>query len=207
MNGETTLHDLRLMAAHSVPIKIMLDLLVADSHSDKLSCVERGVNFAVQEMIKVPHLYQKMSEDQLTNALIGILLGMGFKPTHDTQYGGHCDIAIQFDDGFLWIGESKIHGTYDWLLKGFNQLDTRYSTGMPGQDSGDLIIFIFQERIDRVMEKWVETLATERPDVAVKVCDRDPTRRISSHPHTRTGLAFRTRHIPVSLYFAPRDKA
>ncbi|MFS2008374.1 hypothetical protein ACCD06_00645 [Azospirillum sp. CT11-132] len=194
------------MAMNSTPIQVMLDLLEADSHSKKLSCVERGVDFAIQEMIKVPHLYQGMSEDQLTNALIGILLGMGFKPTHDTQIGGHCDIVIQFDDGFLWIGESKIHGAYDWLLQGFNQLDSRYSTGMPGQDSGDLIIFIFQERIDRIMEKWAETLTAARQDVTVNACERNPTRRISSHPHARTGRPFRTRHIPVSLHFAPRDK-
>lgn len=207
MNNETTLHDLRLMARDSTPMLIMFDLLEADSYSKKLSCVERGVDFAIQEMIKVRHLYQGMTEDQLTNSLINVLLGMGFKPTHDTQIGGHCDIVIQFDDGFLWIGEAKIHGAYEWLLKGFNQLDSRYSTGMPGQDSGDLIIFVFEERIDRVMEKWAEKLSAERPDVTMKTCERNPTRRISSHRHERTGLPFRTRHIPVSLHFAPRDKA
>ncbi|WGD29403.1 hypothetical protein AncyloWKF20_16740 [Ancylobacter sp. WKF20] len=205
MNDEITLRDLKLMASQSTPAQIVLDLLCADSPSKQLSCVERGIDYAVQEMIKVPQLYQGMTEDQLTNSMMNFLSGLGLNPTHDTQIGGHCDIVIQLRGGFLWIGESKIHGSYDWLLKGFNQIDTRYSTGMPGQDSGDLIIFIFQQRIDHVIEKWVEKLQSERTDVTINHCQTDPNRRISTHLHQRTGLPFRVRHIPVSLYFSPRD--
>lgn len=206
MTGETTLRDLRLLAAASLPFQVMLDLLVAESHPEKLACVEKAVDFAVREMIKVPQMYQGMSEDQLTNVLIATLLGMGFKPTHDTQVGGHCDIVIQFDDGFLWIGEAKIHGSYDWILQGFNQLDSRYSTGEVGQDSGDLILFIRQERVDRVMDRWTTVLGESRSDVTINVCPRDPNRRVSYHPHRRTGREFKVRHIPVSLYFVPKDK-
>jgi hypothetical protein len=113
--------------------------------------------------------------------------------------------VIEGRDNFLWLGEAKIHQSYDWLLKGFQQLDTRYSTALPGQDVGGLIIYCKQPRVDRVMNRWADYLQEHRQDVSVTECVSHPLVRRSTHAHASTGLMFKIRHVPISLYFDPAD--
>ena len=86
--------------------------------------------------------------------------------------GGHCDIVVEAQDEFLWIAEAKKHGNYDWLLKGFQQLDTRYTTGLVGQDSGELIIYHFGQRTDKIMAAWAEHLKLNRTTFAFQCRQR-----------------------------------
>jgi len=132
------------------------------------------------------------------------LKAMGFQASHDTQYGGHCDVVIEGKCDFLWIAEAKIHSSYDWLLSGFEQLDQRYSTGLPGQDAGEIIIYCFGARLDRVMSEWETRLVGARPDVSIDRSVTEPLLRRSTHTHKATGGKFRIRHKGITLYFNPK---
>ena len=202
-----SLRDLVLLFGGSTPNRIRLDMIFANDHSERLKQVERAIDWIAQEHSKTRQHRFNRNEDGLTTDLITDLKAMGFDASHDKEYGGHGDIVIEARDDFLWLGEAKIHRDYDWLLKGFQQLDTRYATAIAGQDSGGLIIYCKAERVDQIMNHWSKHLCAKRPDVTVSSCDSNPLIRCSTHQHERTGQPFRVRHVPISLYFKPKDKA
>ncbi|MVS97884.1 hypothetical protein [Devosia marina] len=185
--------------------QIHLRMILAKSHADQLSAVEAAVDWAGSEMTKNRHVKLDHSEDALSIDLVTSLKAMGFQASHDTQYGGHCDIVVEAKGQFLWIAECKIHSSYDWLLKGFAQLDTRYSTGLPGQDAGEMIIYSRNQRADQGMASWKERLKEARPDVEFHDGDAKLMFR-TTHTHELTGATFRVRHICVPLYFKPVDR-
>ncbi|ESZ56513.1 hypothetical protein [Mesorhizobium sp. L103C131B0] len=187
----------------TTPGRVLFQMAMAANHQDRLNAVEDAIDWIAQEHTKTRQHRQERSEDALTIDIISDLKSMGFQASHDTQYGGHCDIVIEARDNFLWIAEAKIHSSYDWLVKGFAQLDERYSTGLPGQDAGEMLIYCYGERADRVMKEWGIRLRESRPDVEVTAPDDDPLVLRSTHVHKGTGATFRVRHKGVSLYFKP----
>jgi len=206
VKGQYSLEELRLLFRHE-PDRIRFEMLIAADHEARLRHVEAAIDWIAQEHAKTPQHRHKRDEDELTTDLITDLKAMGFDASHDKDYGGHADIVIEARENFLWLAEAKIHRDYAWLLKGFQQLDTRYSTGLPGQDTGSLIIYCKRRRVDLVMDRWCEELARARPDVSITVCAENPLIRRSSHRHERTGLLFRVRHVPISIYFKPDDRS
>jgi hypothetical protein len=197
--------ELKARFGHSATDQIRLLMMFASSHEERLEAVNQAIDWIVLEHSKTRQHRQGRSEDGLSIDVVTELKAIGFAASHDTQYGGHCDIVIEARDGFLWIGEAKIHKDYDWLLKGFQQLDTRYSTGLPGQDAGGIIIYYFGQNLTNVMATWQDRLVEARPDVQVTVCPINPLVRNSIHTHKNSGLPFRIRHTPISLYFKPED--
>jgi hypothetical protein len=197
--------ELQARFGHSTPDTIRFRMMFAVSHEQRLEAVNSAIDWIVQEHSKTRQHRQGRSEDGLSIDVVTELKAIGFEASHDTQYGGHCDIVIEARDGFLWIGEAKIHKDYDWLLKGFQQLDTRYSTGIPGQDAGGILIYYFGQNLSAVMATWQARLLAARPDVQVSVCPINPLVRNSVHIHKNSGLPFRVRHTPINLYFKPED--
>ena len=185
------------------PVQIMLETLMATAHEQRLTLVERAVDWVVQEFVKTRHVRQTMSEDTLTVEIVTSMKAMGFQAAHDTQYGGHCDIVVEARDDFLWIAEAKKHKGYDWLIAGFEQLDRRYSTGLAGQDAGEMIIYCFGERADLVLSEYQSRLSIARKDVRFDGAMTQGLFRRSVHTHVNTGRDFQVRHVIVPLYFKP----
>lgn len=187
----------------TTPGRIQLQMSLASTHSERLKLVEGAIDYLAQEFTKTRQVRQDMSEDALSIEIVIGLKCMGIQASHDTQYGGHCDIVVEAKDDFLWIAEAKIHRAYDWLLQGFEQLDKRYATGLPGQDAGEMIIYCKGQRADQVTEEWHRRLAEARPDVTFEALGDDPLVRRSTHTHTGTGAPFKVRHKTIPLYFKP----
>src|SRR5690606_18117893 len=116
----------------------------------------------------------------------------------------HCDIVVEGRDEFLWIAEAKKHSSYDWLEKGMSQLSTRYSTGLEGQDCGEILIYTYSPRLDRIMAEWNVRLKELVSEIEVEEVDADKLLFRSTHVHERTGRPFRVRHKGVTLHFAPK---
>ncbi len=197
--------------ADIIPYQTMLGVhfSFAPDHCSRLKIVEAAIDFISTEYTKNRHLKQlkhddvKKSEDEITIDIVMSLKMMGFNATHDTQYGGHCDIAIETNDGFLWIAEAKIHSGYDWLLSGFEQLDRRYSTGIAGQNAGEILIYCYQQNSIDVLKNWEKHLREKRDDVTCKRCESEMQVFRSTHTHKSTGLPFHIRHKMVPMYFNP----
>lgn len=189
--------------AKSTPGTIMLEMALADTHEERLALAERAIDWSTQELVKTRHVKQEMSEDGLSIEIVTIMKAMGFDAAHDTQYGGHCDIIVEAKDDFLWIVEAKIHKDYDWLLAGFEQLDRRYTTGLPGQDAGEMLIYCFGKRADLVLAEYQTRLKAARKDVTFDALIDSGLFRRSKHVHVNTGRNFSVRHTIVPLYFEP----
>lgn len=201
---EAALEAWSALRAINPAFRISTNIHLAKTHDEIHSSVEEAVDFVLSEHIKTRHLRQRRSEDELTIDIVTDLKMLGLQASHDTSYGGHCDIVIEAIRDFLWLAEAKIHKDYDWLLKGFQQLDTRYSTGMPGQDTGEMIIYCKGQRADLVLTRWLDHLREKRPDV--HVVEQSALTARTQHAHKSTGNQFRVRHKMVPLFFAPDDK-
>lgn len=202
-----SLRDLQLLTRGSVPAQISLALIFADTAEDMLEQVDAAIDHIAQDFARTPKERQGRSEDGLTTDVVTSLRNMGFQASHDTTVGGHCDVVIEGRNNFLWLGEAKIHRSYDWLLQGFNQLDTRYATASLDQDHGGIIIYCYEGRTDTIIDEWAKRLKQARPDV--ELTDRRPEERFfrSSHLHHRTGRPYHVRHVPVALQWKPAQQS
>jgi hypothetical protein len=201
-----SLHDLQLLAKGKPESEIHLAVLMIDSHLDFVGVITRSVDHVIRQMSRNPELRQDHSEDQLTIELVGMLKMLGLGARHDTKVGGHCDIAIDGPNDFLWLGEAKKHRQdYSWLHQGFQQLNTRYLTGQAGQDAGGIIIYSTFDRIDQLMERWREVLSDKEAGITCEAIDPASSSFLSKHIHHRTGRELTVRHVPVSLHFGPKD--
>lgn len=156
-----------------------------------------------------PELRHNDKEDRLTVEVVGILRGMGYDAAHERKIGGHTDISVRGRNRFLWIGEAKIHDSYDYIFEGFQQLCTRYSTGDADQDCGGLLIYITNKNAANVVSKWRERIAGYGvEDLKVLNCEERPDMVFfTTHKHERSGRTFKVKHIGVSIYFDPKDHA
>lgn len=199
--GEINFSDL----ARTDHQNLLVDIMYASDHATRLSCVNRALDYAITRMVEGRQYMKELSEDELTIQLVNALNFMGIEASHDTAVGGHCDVVVRMKGGFLWLGEAKIHNDYEYLFGGFQQLNTRYSTGLSGQDVGGIIIYNFGQRIDKVMAAWGALLLERVSDVVITQCAINKLAFESVHLHDGTGLPLRIRHVPVPLYFKPQD--
>jgi hypothetical protein len=136
-----------------------------------------------------------------------LLTHSGIKEKHNAAIGGHCDVVIQAKNDFLWLAEAKKHSDYAWLDKGFKQLSTRYSTGNPGQDHGEILIYCFVKDAKAMLEKWKGELMFRNSNVTVSEdTEGNPLNFQSIHKHECSGLDFYVRHKVVTLYWVPKDR-
>jgi hypothetical protein len=203
-----TIQELNARAAGRPGTKIVIDLLFVSDYPAFVEIINRAIDFAFRRMAENPELRKKRSEDELTIELINLLKQSDIDAHHEAKVGGHCDITIRGPDDFSWLAEAKRHSKGNpWLYKGFQQLNTRYSTGLPRHDKGGLIIYTYRPNTLDQMQKWSAYLQANRRGLTVSPYGADPLSFISTHTHERSGLPYEVRHIPLSLYFAPKDKA
>jgi hypothetical protein len=167
------------------------------------------LNEVVLSFQENPELRRNDGEDRLTIEIVNVLRGMGYNAGHETKIGGHTDLSVRGKNNYLWIGEAKIHSSYDYLFQGFQQLCTRYATGDVNQDSGGLIIYITKNKSSsKVITTWRERLSRYGLDgLEINSCPKRPDFEFNStHMLERTGTPFKVKHIGVSLFFDPQDK-
>ena len=134
---------------------------------------------------------------------------MGYDASHDQKIGGHADICVK-KNNYIWIGEAKKHSSYPLILKGFQQLCTRYSNGGSNRKEGALIIYIFSKDAKNVMHRLKQHLLDSNDykdniEIDEKIDSYRELCFYSKHKHSASGLDFRVKHIPVLLNFDPQD--
>jgi hypothetical protein len=187
------------------PGKLRLAWIFGFSLEEQLGAVEDAIDYIARDFAETARHRIKRGEDALTIDVISSLKNLGFQATHDEDVGGHCDITVRGKSGFMWLAEAKIHRSYSWLLKGYRQLTTRYSTGLPYQNMGAMIIYHREGDTYSMMTRWKKYLIEHAAVEQVASCPKSILSFISMAKHPRSGLPFRVRHIPFSLGYAPRD--
>jgi hypothetical protein len=181
--------------------------ILVKTYEEFVSVLYKDIDAIVADVEENPELRQKHSEDSLTIEIKGNLKHMGYNASHETKIGGHADLVVK-KQNWLWIGEAKIHSSYDYLFKGFQQLTTRYSTGSYNDCQGGMLIYIKIGNVEQIMKKWEEHLKGKEEVTGLETsqCTVNPISFYSTHHHQRTNLLFKVRHIPFNLYFSPEDK-
>ena len=205
MDNDLTLRDLLNRAYHNTPADIQLRLSAATTQKEFLEQIERAVDWSISRLVQGRKHHQDMSEDQRTVAIVDMLGAMGIQAKHDAEIGGHTDISIELRDGFLWLAEAKNWTGCSWIFKGYRQLMTRYSTGMPNQDQGAIIIYFEQEGASTLMSKWKKSLG-DRVTFTAETSDISEVAFRTTHNHRGVGRSYHVKHLGVPLYWNPEDK-
>jgi len=180
--------------------------LVTD-YNQFIELLYKDIDDIIYQIQENPELRQKDGEDRLTIDIRDQLRRLGYDAAHDSKFGGHADLLVK-KGNFTWIGEAKIHSSYNYLWEGFLQLTTRYSTGDSNQRDGGIFIYIRQKNVSAIIEKWKNhLLSKELPDFNSEACENREISFFSTHKHEGSGQDFRIKHIPVILYFQPQDKS
>lgn len=202
-----TIADLKKFAIIDKSIESFLNKLLCDSYDDFVKNIYDELETCIEFMEEDPKVRKGDGEDRLTTDIIHHFKAKGYLATHDEMIGGHSDIVIKYKK-FMWLGEAKIHSDYGYLMKGFQQLCTRYSPGTNNNSNGGLIIYIRTNNASKVIAEWKNRLDNEQlEDYSSSECDtRKGLSFNSTHQHVRSGLPYKVRHMGVVLGFDPKDK-
>lgn len=195
--------------AHAIPGgESALSFLTCNSYDSFIENLYKAIDKVVRRLEDSRHLMQNDCEDRINIEIINTLSCMGYTALHDPQLGGHCDLYVAYKD-YQWIGEAKIYKDYNYLNDGFLQLSTRYTTGTKDQSQGGLIIYIKSRDAATIMQNWKIRFEELNRDSSISFED-DAKKSIgffSCHKHKTSGDLYKTRHIPVLLYFKPEDRS
>lgn len=203
-----SLSDLKKLQGHIPELGNFPSRLTVASYEEFVDVLYKDLDCIVARMEENPELLKKDKEDRLTIDVKNQLCAMGYDAGHDTKIGGHVDLVVKkAAENWKWIGEAKIHKSYDYLFEGFQQLTTRYSTGGYNNSQGGMLIYIRNSNAQNVIETWKSHLKEKEgvENLQISECPVNPLSFYSTHCHQRTHLAFKARHIPFSLHFDPQD--
>lgn len=200
-----TFRELMLVARQTPSVGVTLRYMYMPdlTYGDFANLVEDAIDIIADDWSANPKYKQGRTEDELSVELVQNLSRMGLAATHDAMTGGHCDIVV-VGRGFSWLGEAKIHRGYDWLLKGYHQLTTRYSSGLATNSRGGIVIYSEAPRIDLMMKRWEDHLRAKETNLVTSPCTKRHAAFTSEQSHQSTGAQYCVRHIAVCLHFDPK---
>lgn len=204
-----TVAQLRALAPVIPGVGPFFDRLLARDYEDFLRVLYQDIDSIIGGFQENPELLRNDGEDRITSELKRSLRLLGYAATHDEKIGGHSDLVVRGKvQNYLWIGEAKIHGAYDYLYQGFQQLTTRYTTGDVNQNCGGMLIYIKSNNAAEVVSKWRAHLKDKALDgYSDSNCVERPEHVFySAHKHERAGSVFTVKHIGIILGFDPKDR-
>jgi hypothetical protein len=154
----------RLVNLASLPDAIRWGALFAtiEDHAERYEILEKILDRAYEQLTDGRQHFAGLSEDAITQIIVGNLRDFGIIAHHDAQIGGHIDILVEASNGFRWIGEAKLDNGPAYILGGYDQLTTRYAVARPGADRGEVLIYCFKSRADMRLNAWRDKLLSER---------------------------------------------
>ncbi len=203
-----TLAQLRELGALRPDLALTARRLTVCSYDEFVNVLYEDIDECIKAMEDEASLRAEDGEDRLTSDIINWLKARTYNAAHDEYVNGHSDIVVRHPSGYLWLGEAKVHGGYDHLVQGFQQLCTRYSRGTPNADKGGLVLYVRNVDCASVVAAWLTRLQQmQLPDFWTEGC---PTRKelgfYSSHTHESSGRAYKVRHMAIVLHCDPKDK-
>ncbi|WP_156444497.1 hypothetical protein [Burkholderia sp. MSMB1826] len=203
-----SLADIQKFGAIRPDWALFAERLLVKSYGDFVRVLYKDIDQCIAKIEEDPGVRADDGEDRLTAELIGMLCSRTYDASHDEKIGGHSDIVIRHLNGYIWVGEAKIHKDYAYAEKGFNQLTTRYCPGTPNADEGALILYVRGANCSGVLAKWRERLqGLKLPAYEEAECSsRAELAFFSTHTHEGSGRPVRVRHIVVKQYFDPKDR-
>jgi hypothetical protein len=182
----------------------MMEVKHPSSSSVFINRLYHELNGIVREMEQFADRHKGDDEENLTINIVRQLRRTGYSASHDTYSKGHPDIYIVQDE-FTWLGECKLHSTYDWLVEGLKQLYEKYSTGK--EDGLGLLIYIQRKDAQAILDEWRSRLMADGTCALKTTKDGAKADKLcfwSVHKHAVTGIDVETKHIGVALFVHPK---
>lgn len=174
------------------------------TYEDFTQVIHSHLKRTFKDMTRSCNYFEGQSEDQITFHVLSHLNAFGFRASHDPHVGGHVDICVEYDD-YLWLAEAKKHSTYIHLQRGWEQLTSRYSTGMKDEDDGAFIIYNFNSNALSVTNAWKSHLEEFYSNVNCAHEEGELNFK-TTHSHVRSGRPYSVTHYNVPLHFDPKDR-
>lgn len=164
--------------------------------------VEDAVLFQIRLVAQSKSNFHVLGEDQISR-----VIDIGLKNLNldsSAMYiNGNTDITIRFDT-YCWLGEAKLALDNSKILHGYDQLTSRYASGMTGQTSGGMLLYVTRDNAQVTLDSWRAALAVQVPN-----CDhrdgRVPLTFCSSDVCQSTGQALQITHFAVPLLHDPQE--
>lgn len=147
----------------------------------------------------------QVGEDRVTFFLTKMLKISGFAVDRDEK-AGNPDIVLSWKK-HTWIGEAKIYKGPAYLLEGWLQLTTRYTSGTSRQSNGGILAYFYGEDALAASQAWSERLKKEQEPISLSSCHLDGLSFRTTHPHRKSGLPFHVRHSFALLNHDPKDRS
>lgn len=201
-----TVKELREEASKSPSSRLHFEILMwkfdPPTYPEWVERVEEAIQFEVGLMAERRRDLHDLDEDALS-AILNISLQNLNLDASAKFVNGNTDVTIQYNE-FKWLGEAKFGGDVSKLYKGYNQLTTRYATGMPGQSAGGMLIYCSQDSADVVLAAWRAALEVEKPGGNIRDGSAALTFR-SEDVCAATGAKLDILHIAFPLYHKPLE--
>lgn len=162
--------------------------------------LDRAIKLAEAANMVKSDSWENLHEDQISQHFVTFFLSRGVKASHDSFNRGHPDICIEHAT-YKWIVEAKKDNSNSYLMDGYEQLTTRYTTGAEGESTGCLLIYCIRPKVAQNLSSWMDYLEARK-----NIKSKDKLNSLEFHTveqHSVSGTDFTTWHIPVSFYLNP----
>jgi len=152
---------------------------------------------------------ERDNEDRTSIEIVNILRFLHYPAEHEAAYGGNCDVCINKDDEYIWLGEAKIDYNNTHIMEGFRQLVDRYATDKIMRDGG-LIIYCKNNAPKDVIDSWrayLEDKDNKSKEYSLNFDEVGHDYFVTSHYHKSSKKVFTVKHMAVSLFDTASDKS
>lgn len=203
---ELTIEDLRREAHKTEVGRLHFSLLIwkfkRPSYEEWVKLVEDAVYYQVIQMAGRRNDFNDLDEDALT-AIIQISLDNLNLDVSAKVVNGNTDISVEFDT-YKWLGEAKIASDASKIYHGYQQLTSRYATGIKNQSSGGLLLYCQHDAADVILSGWRAALEIQVPSCNARK-GMQPLSFRSDDVCQSTGLGLEILHFAIPLHHKPQE--
>jgi hypothetical protein len=201
-----SIQDLKAMVDDGGPDALRCSLLFwkfdRPNYTDWATLVEKTISYEVSLIAKRRSDLNALGEDALTAVLVVALEAIGLQAT-SARVNGNCDLTVSYDN-YLWLGEAKLYTGAAHVWGGYLQLTARYSTGLPNQSRGGMLLYCVKDTASVLLAEWRAVLSEQVQDANA----RDgalPLTFISADVCASSGLPLELVHFAFPLFHVPTE--
>ncbi len=181
---------------------LMLWAVKRPGYKEWVTLVEDAIYYLLTQMAGRRNDFNDLDEDALT-AVIQIALSSLNMTVSAKVVNGNADVSIEFDT-YRWLGEAKIASDVSKIYHGYQQLISRYSTGIENQNCGGMLLYCQHDSADRILSGWRAALEVQSPESGAKD-GRHALSFTTTAKSNSTGIDLDIVHYGIPLHHAPKE--
>lgn len=188
-------------------VALQSDLAMGD-YDKQLKHLHSNLDKIISRIELHPMHREHDTEDRTSIEIVNLLRFLSHAAEHESSYGGNCDICVNENDEFIWLGEAKIDYNNPHIMEGFRQLSDRYAKG--DVRDGGLLIYCKSNTAKHALDGWRKYLSNKEnrtKEYGITFTDKGKNFFITQHTNRATGEIFTVKHMTISLLDTATDKS